>query len=306
MDHADSVPFQKHYLGREICADTWGILRGKKPQQALIKQACSVGHSISKRRPTELTSKQAASVNTHPLIRRLERDLRGHRQGSEKYKEARRKLKNEKQNLKRALIQSIRDEWTDEQAVDDIDRQLQGLGFAKPAAVDSSSRPQRPAQRRLVRALTAPLGDTLEAQFRRRNNAINAVIAYCAVEEGQTVRRTNTSSAYPSSGATIAEPPAESPLHMALMSIFVKTEKERPRKCFLCVGKALSLTPDDPQTEELIHEFYTSGDLSKHFRRKHLSNLQDSDKIYCQVCDMHLDHKMHLQSHAMRVHGTVS
>ncbi|KAH6953898.1 hypothetical protein BKA56DRAFT_604059 [Ilyonectria sp. MPI-CAGE-AT-0026] len=94
--------------------------------------------------------------------------------------------------------------------VDDIERQLQGIEFAKPAAVDTSSRPQLPAQKRLVEALTAPLSDTLEGQFRRRDNTINAVSAYCVVEEGQTVRRTNTSSAYPSERAVIGEPPAES------------------------------------------------------------------------------------------------
>ncbi|KAK7428386.1 hypothetical protein QQZ08_005143 [Neonectria magnoliae] len=59
--------------------------------------------------------------------------------------EARRKVRNEKQNLKSALKQQIRDEWTAEQAVDDIERQFQGIGFAKQAAVDTSSRPQRPA-----------------------------------------------------------------------------------------------------------------------------------------------------------------
>ncbi|KAH6976779.1 hypothetical protein EDB80DRAFT_692446 [Ilyonectria destructans] len=230
LDHANSVPFQKHYLGREVCADTWGILRGQKPQQALIRQACSVGHSISKRRPTDLTVEQAASVNTHPLIKRLERDLRGLRQGSEKYKAARRKVRNEKQNLKSALKQQIRDEWTAEQAVDDIERQLQ--------------------------ALTAPLSDTLEGQFRRRDNTINAVI-------------------------------------------FVKTKQERPRRCFICVGKALTLAGDDGAVQDLIHEFYTSGDVTKHLRRKHLSNLRDGDKIQCHVCDMSLDHKMHLKNHAL-------
>jgi hypothetical protein len=30
-------------------------------------------------------------------------------------------------------------------------------------------------------------------------------------------------------------------LHGARRSVFVKNEKERPRICFLCVGKALSL-----------------------------------------------------------------
>ncbi|KAH8654222.1 hypothetical protein BGZ61DRAFT_487177 [Ilyonectria robusta] len=72
------------------------------------------------------------------------------------------------------------------------------------------------------------------------------------------------------------------PYGYAVMSVFVKTEKERPRRCFLCVGKALSLAPDDPEAQDLIHEFYTSGDLSKHFRRKHLSNLRDGDEIECQ------------------------
>ncbi|KAH7141593.1 hypothetical protein B0J13DRAFT_623950 [Dactylonectria estremocensis] len=291
LDHANSVPFQKHYLGREVCADTWGILRGQKPQQALIRQACSIGHSISKRRPTDLTVEQAASVNTHPLIKRLERDFRELRQGSEKYKEARHKVRNEKQNLKRALKQQIRDEWTAEQAVDDIERQLQGIGFAKQAAVDTSCRPQRPAQKRLVEALTAPLSNTLEGQFRRRDNAINAVSAYYVVEEGPTVRRTNTSSAYPSGRAVIGEPPAESPLHVVLMSVFVKTKQERPRRCFICVGKALTLAGDDGAVQDLIHEFYTSGGLTKHLRRKHLSNLLDGDKIQCHVCDSHLTTK---------------
>lgn len=108
--HANSVPFRNHYLGREVGADTWAIIRGQKPQQALIKQACSVGHSISKRRPTDLTPEQAASVNTDPLIKRLERELRGLRPGSKKYKEARLKLRSEKTRLKRLLKQNIRDD----------------------------------------------------------------------------------------------------------------------------------------------------------------------------------------------------
>ncbi|KAK7413533.1 hypothetical protein QQX98_007611 [Neonectria punicea] len=105
--------------------------------------------------------------------------------------------------------------------------------------------------------------------------------------------------------AAIGEPPAESPLHVALMSVFVKTKQERPRRCFICVGKALTLAGDDGAVQDLIHEFYTSDDLTKHLRRKHLSNLRDGDKIQCHVCDMSLDHKMHLKNHALRVHGTV-
>jgi hypothetical protein len=96
LGHANSGPFQRHYLGRQVAADTWAILRGQKPQQALMKQACSVGHSISKRRPTDLTPEQAASVNTDPIIRRLQRELQDLRQGSEAYKVTRLKLRSEK------------------------------------------------------------------------------------------------------------------------------------------------------------------------------------------------------------------
>ncbi|QLI67036.1 uncharacterized protein G6M90_00g030440 [Metarhizium brunneum] len=252
MGHANSTPFQRHYLGREIGADTWAILRRQKPQQALIMQACSVGHSISKRRPTDLTPEQLVSVNNDALIKRLERDLRRHRQGSKKYMELRRELRNEKQRLKRQLKQKVRDEWTAEQAVDDIERQLRGVGFAKGAA-NATVSPQRPAQKRLMEALTVPLGNTLEGQYQRRDNAISAIMAYCVVEEGQTIQRHTPS--VESRSTFISEPPVRSPQHMALMSVFVKNEKERPRRCFICVGKALTLAPDDVAVEGLFMGF---------------------------------------------------
>jgi hypothetical protein len=66
-----------------------------------------------------------------------------------------------KQRLKRELEQKIRDDWTEEQAVDDIERQLQGKGFAK-LVVDHVMCPQRPAQKLLVEAVTSLVGDTLE------------------------------------------------------------------------------------------------------------------------------------------------
>ncbi|KAK8924418.1 hypothetical protein VCV18_004840 [Metarhizium anisopliae] len=296
----NSTPFQRHYLGREIGADTWAILRRQKPQQALIMQACSVSHSISKRRPTDLTPEQLVSVNNDALIKRLERDLRRHRQGSKKYMELRRELRNEKQRLKRQLKQKVRDETTAEQAVDDIERQLRGVGFAKGAA-NATVSPQRPAQKRLMEALTAPLGNTLEGQYRRRDNAISAIMAYCVVEEGQTIRRPTSS--VESRSTLISEPPVRSPQHMALVSVFVKNEKYRPRRCFICVGKALGLAPNDPAMTTLTRQFYTPGDLNKHFRRSHLSNMQKDKKIECPACSIPLEHKQHLLAHAQIVHG---
>lgn len=304
LDHANSVPFQKHYLGRIVRADPWAIIRRGKPQQALIDQACSIGHSVSKRRPTGLTAEQAASVATEPSVRRLTNQLRKLRPGSEQHKKTHRSLRSLKQKLKRELKHKIRDDWTDEQAVNDIERQLQGKGFAEPV-MDHAMCPQRPAQKLLVEALTSPVGDTLEGQYSRRDNAIDAITAYCSVEEGPTIRRCHLQTKTTGSPNERREPSEDSPLFLATLSVFIENPKQRPRRCFLCVGAALSLPPDDPRVEDKIQEFYTSGDLSKHFRRRHLSQLRDNERPLCQVCDMTLAHKMHLQSHAISVHGTV-
>jgi hypothetical protein len=75
---------------------------------------------------------------------------------------------------------------------------------------------------------------------------------------------------------------------------------------FVCVGKAMSLAPDDPGVEKLIDEFHRPSDLSKHVRRRHLSNLGESDPIECQVCSLSLDHTMHFQNHALQEHGNVT
>ena len=305
MDHANSDPLQRHYLGRNIDRDLWALLRGLAPQHALTTQAASISHSASKRRPIDLTAEQAASVNTHPQIRLLQQELRKLTPRSQEYRAARRNIRKEKQRLRRNLKEKIRSEWTANQAVDDIERQLRGDGFAEDALVDTRCSPQRPSQRRLVEALTAPVDTTLEGQYRRRDQAIDTIAAYCLVEEGAVVRRAQ---ATPSTKRPSATPdrPADSPLCIALRAIFVKDKKERPRICFDCVGKALSLAPDDPEIDNLIHEFYTSGDLTKHYKRKHLRHIGETDRPACKVCKMSFQRKSILQNHALSVHGIVS
>ena len=305
MDHANSDPLQKHYLGRNIDRDLWALLRGLTPQHALTTQAASIGHSISKRRPIDLTTEQTASINTHPQIRRLTRALRGLPQRSPQYKAVRCDIRAEKQRLRRDLKQKIRHEWTAEQAVDDIERQLRGDGFAEDAGAETRCSPQRPSQKRLVEALTAPVDNALEGQYRRRDRAIDAIAAYCLVGEGEAPHQTRTT-AGARRPVTARDRPADTPLHIATRSVFVKNDKERPKICFLCVGKALSLLPDDSEIENLIREFYTPGDLTKHFKRKHLARIKKGDRPECNICQMPLEHKMHFQNHAKIIHGTVS
>lgn len=153
-------------------------------------------------------------------------------------------------------------------------------GFATQQDESRTSHPQRPAQKRLVKALSAPLSSTIVDQYHWRDKAIDAVTAYCAVEEGNTVRQRQTLS---STSATCSvskhEPPAESVQHAAPMSVLVKYDNEMPRRCFICVGRALNLSPEDPAIAAHTREFYTSGDLNKHFHRSHLSNIRKNDVL---------------------------
>lgn len=76
LDHAPhSDTFQKHYLNRHVTINVWAIQCGNAPQQALIKQATSHGHSRSSRRPASLTLKQSQALNQHASITRLESQL---------------------------------------------------------------------------------------------------------------------------------------------------------------------------------------------------------------------------------------
>lgn len=106
-----------------------------------------------------------------------------------KYKKAQSKFRSEKQSMKRALKQQIRDEWSDKQVVIDIEAQLSGLGFVDVPIVEASNRPRRPAQERLMDALMALVETTVEGQYQRRDAAINAVTVCCVVVEDHVVRR---------------------------------------------------------------------------------------------------------------------
>ena len=170
---------------------------------------------------------------------------------------------------------------------------------------DTRFSPQRSSQKLLVEALAAPVDNTLEGQYRRRDRTIDAIAAYCPVEEGCAVRPTQTT-ASTRQPITTHDRPADSPLHTATRSDFVKDKKERPKICFVCIGKALSLPPDNPKVENLTYKFYISGDLTKHFKWKHLATIKEGDRLECKLCQMPLEHKIHIQSHIYRVYRTVS
>ncbi|KAI9761205.1 MAG: hypothetical protein M1840_002005 [Geoglossum simile] len=155
-------------------------------------------------------------------------------------------------------------------------------------------------QKCLVETVIIMLGTMVEEEFCRRNAAIDAVAAYYYFQEGRAIAMlhgrppTQVKGACPQLVAADAEKQA---LNTAMLLVFME---ERPTICFIYLGEASLLF------EKRVYSFASPGDLTKYFKRKHLSNIRGGDWIKCKVCRISLEHKMHLQNHALKIYGTVS
>jgi hypothetical protein len=207
----------------------------------------------------------------------------------------------ERQRLRAALLAEIQERYEREEPVRVIEQQLAGVKInKKPKVLSYFSDDTSPEQRRLIETMIlTPPGSTYEEEVRRRNNAIDAVAAYCKVEEGETPKGGRPRR--PKTVAIKREEDTRSPQEIELeAATLLVLKEERPKICFLCLGnEGLSF-------EKRTYSFSTPGDLSKHFNRKHLSKVKKEERVKCNVCKILLDHKMHLQRHAFEIHGTVS
>ena len=138
-----------------------------------------------------------------------------------------------------------------------------------------------------------------------------AIIAYCPVQESPLPRTRNQAMVTKDRNPLILNTAGEEPqpindISSAIASVFVTNRDKQSHRYFLCIRRATTLQPSNPAIEHLINPFYSPGNLSKHFKQYHLSNLQPNERLHCRLCNKTLDHKMHLQNHAKTVHGTIS
>lgn len=315
MDHApNSDTFQKHYLNRNVCMDIWAIQRGVQLQQPLIERSTSHGHSQSARRPVSLTAAQSKALNDHPAMLKIRAQKKalldkGVSAQAAEYQVLSRKLTAKKQSLRSAEMKRIRAQFSEQQALEDIDRQLGGQQASQAAAEEAKSyRPMTQAQRDLVAAIEAPLASLeITAQFQRRANAVDAIIAYCDVEERRvTPVEENVPPPPELQPQAPSEGPAVPPSVSLRESVFVKKRGERLQRCFICISKALMLPPDHPDIDRLCRIHHDPWSIGRHFKNIHLQGVKDNAKnLTCPLCDpvVKLKNKLYLQYHADAVHG---
>lgn len=313
LQHSSIDVLIKHYLPRRS-ADVRAIVSGYEPQKDLMRAAGRMTRWIDPDRPQSLSPEQAQSVDENPQLRQLlelrakwNRRYKGTATKQAGYRSLSSEIFNLRQRLRVALLKQLRDKWDTEQPVKDVELQLSGLKFSDAPEAKVVQLPEMPPmQQRLVETILTLPGTTVVEEFCRRNAAIDAVTAYCHFQEGGAVAmprgRPSTRKASPmTSKETIPHLAAAEAEKQALSNamLLVYTEK-RTTTCFLCLGE--QSLPFQKRT----YKFASPGDLTKHFKRKHLANIKEGDRLECKVCRMGLQHKHHLQNHALSIHGTVS
>jgi hypothetical protein len=312
LQHASIDTFIKHYLPRRS-GDIRAIVSGYEPQKDLMRAASRMTRWIDPGRPHALTVEQSRSVDNDRRLRQL---LALRAKWNHRYKGAATKqpgyqslgsaIVNLRQRLRAALLKQLRDKWDTEHPVDEVELQLAGLKFCDdPGTSVPIIDEMPPMQKRLAETVMTLPGTTVVEEFCRRNAAIDAVAAYCHFQEGGAVAMprgrpstrkaspTPSKEANPQLAAAEAEKQA---LRDAMLLVF--TEK-RTTTCFLCLGE--QSLPFQKRT----FKFASPGDLTKHFKRKHLAHIKEGDRLRCKVCQMGLQHKQHLLNHAESIHGTV-
>lgn len=154
------------YRSRDVRVDVLAIQKGQAQDDALLEQLASHGSSIDPRRPTELSHAQNEALKQDALYQCLQQELKG--RGRKKKREdpditerreaLGRRVKNLWQKLREEELTRVREAWTSGQAVEDIERQLEGQDVApEPTAEVRTNGPQK----RMLDALRAPLVSTI-------------------------------------------------------------------------------------------------------------------------------------------------
>ncbi|KAE8371057.1 hypothetical protein BDV26DRAFT_299140 [Aspergillus bertholletiae] len=302
MKHADIRTFLNYYLPRRINTDMQALMRGLKPDSAMMRAVIRMGRWIDRRRPRELTDAQKATVEHDP---ELQKAIRKRDAFSKKLQRSQKRTGRKLDKLDKLK----RGEFDEEQAVLDIERQLAGT-----AILDEEAKEQLQIEEQLLpqqiyllgKLMTWPTSLSVEAEWQRRNEATEAVRLYCDVLEGGPRRGRRPKRIVP-----VKEPrmhslpreevtaPTESPLltpspsqhEIALQEAGedIRTAA-KPRACFQCYGNPAGCD------NRRLKQYSRHKGLLRHFRAVHL------DDRHCNYYNEPVDNEMCWRRHTVDNH----
>ncbi|RHZ45341.1 uncharacterized protein CDV56_102092 [Aspergillus thermomutatus] len=327
MKHANPRTFLNHYHPLQLDTDMIRVICGLDPDVELMRAVTRQSRWRDTRRPRYLTKQQRAQVEDHSDMEEARRKLENARALYEesrqpnllnRVRQREKELKNTRQRLLRALRQQVRENFDEEQAFLDIEAQLSGTAVKEDSEDEESSlqNDMHPLQLRLLqRLLSYPTSNSVEDEWKRRDDAVDAVVQYCGVHEGGPLRGRPKQIDAKSVPTTGSEPDfdgasdARDSLHentRATLSprdeLFRATQNhltdtsKKPRACFQCFAN--EKLPDKTRCKM----FYDAGCVTRHFDSHHLHE----DPLKCNYCEVFLLHRMAFQRHASDVHRVES
>lgn len=301
LHHANTDTFLKYYQPRQHTDMQEAVLR-LTPDKVISRALTSISRYADKRRPRYLNDTQKALVEDDPELQTAisNRDalLDKFQQTpnptlGQDVAEAEQNIKNTQQRLRYRRKKEVRQAFSDEQAVKDINAQRAGKILSEDDALEESETEDDtpPKQTMLMESLIAvPVEWTLEGEWKRRNVGTEVIIMYCDFEEGgplrgrpkrkRSERDVEGLSTMEANQTEILEDD-EQPLDKKCKNQEPCQTLEKPLVCFQC-GKKYS------QYQSLL----------RHFRPKHMNDQR------CKSCAdgmEYLEH-MHWKCHIAAVH----
>lgn len=291
-------------------------MRGLDPDSELMRAVTRMGRWMDPRRPRELTDEQKASVEQEPelikaiqkrdqLAMKLQSQPQKDSEQLDKLERLKKAVTNTRKRLLYALRIRVRQEFDEEQAVIDIERQLSGTALHDEETKETLQKEEQmlPEQVSLLEKLmTWPTSASIEAEWRRRNEAVEAVRAYCDVLEGGP-RRGRRPTAVPrlEEDTVMEDLPTESavPLSERDQAFRLAEEhiKEAPRlelvRCFQCFSD-----PEQADNRRLKRYDYHRN-LVRHFRDWHMDDRRCN---FCRDKEGEFLIQMHWQRHVKDAH----
>ncbi|KAJ5111736.1 hypothetical protein NUU61_001366 [Penicillium alfredii] len=295
-----------------------------------IPRVCTLQEAVDARRQIRDRNKRAYknlneifqkafegdSPQNDSSLKNVKKSQKKFKRAERRYQRALRELRNEKGRQRNCLIRENLERYKNEQPVIDSERQLSGK-IVDEEVIDALEHTgyMTPQHMMLIDTVLTMPATTVEKEYQRRIAAINAVIAFCDVEEGAPSRpyvsrkrdATDAVDALPLPSTTFVkrqksspEDESESALRQAIASVCIKSPGERPKICFLCLGN--SKLPG----KERLEVFKNPGSLTRHFVNRHIRPFPKDMHSQCTICGEELGSKALLMNHAKRAHGIVS
>ncbi|KUL83660.1 hypothetical protein ZTR_11050 [Talaromyces verruculosus] len=302
MYHADTSTFVKHYCPRNH-TQMQQVVYGMEEDVLWDHALNGMNRNKDKRRPRFLDDTEKAFVESEPELQEAIRELDYLQDNYEQnpipelasvVAQAQKRVLNTRQRLRYKRLGQVRREFGPKQAVIDTNGQLDGTILPEDDVVEEvpPDDDMPILQATVLEKLTAvPTVWTLEGEWQRRSEGVDAIIPFCDFREGGPLRGRRKQKR-----STTDEDAKERPLQKSkeekndkISTAKTKHEQEqehirtakKPCICFQC-GK----------------KFTQHQSLLRHFRPKHLN-----DQV-CNFCADGMEYleRMHWQNHAAAVH----